>query len=210
MRKIFLLCILVIFLTGCTSINENSLDNLLNDIVTSKVKTKNVNRNGYSYYNPKGLSIIDSTSFNEVFKDNKYKYYLYIDIVSYNNKTDFNYKYNDKAYYSSNINNGSKKGYIEINNYKNGQYLIEIMYNYAKIEVIVYEDDINKAVSYAMVVLASVSYNDNVIKNYLSSSVLDSVEEEFNIFEIVGSNNYLEFTDEEISGDEVRDPDYIN
>jgi len=210
MKKIFLLFMLVLLLTGCTSIENSNLNNIINDVVNSKVKTTNVNRNGYNYYIPKGLSIIDSTRFNEVFKDQKYKYYLYVDIVSYNSKTDFNYTKNDNAYYSTNINNKEKKGYIEINNYKNNQYLIEIMYNYAKIEVIVYQEDINKAVTYAIVVLSSVTYNDNVIKNYLSSTVIDSVEESFDIFEIVGSDNYLEFTEEEDSVEEVRDPDYIN
>jgi len=210
MKKLFLLFMLVILLTGCTSIQNSNLNDIINNVVNSKVKTTNVNRNGYNYYIPKGLSVINSTNFNEVFKDQKYKYYLYVDVVSYNSKTDFNYTKNDNAYYSNSINNKDKKGYIEINNYKNNQYLIEIMYNYAKIEVIVYEEDINETVTYAIVVLSSVTYNDNVIKNYLSSTVLDSVEESFDIFEIVGSDNYLEFTEEEDSIEEVRDPDYIN
>jgi len=210
MKKIFLLGIIGLFLTGCTSIENSKLDNIINDVVTSKVSTTNVNRNGYNYYLPKGLSIHNSNNFNEVLTDQKYNYYLYVDVVSYNSKTNFNYTVNDKAYFSKNINNGKSYGYIEINNYKNDQYLIEIMYNYAKIEVIGYESDLNKCVTYAMVVLSSITYNDNVILNYLSSSIHDSVEESFDIFEIVGSDNYLEFTDEEISSEEVRDPDYIN
>ena len=210
MKKLFLLFILVILLTGCTSIENSNINDIINNVVKSKVKTTNINRNGYNYYIPKGLSVIDSASFNEVLKDQKYKYYLYVDVVSYNSKTNFNYTKNNNAYYSNSINNKDKKGYIEINNYKNNQYLIEIMYNYAKIEVIVYEEDINESVTYAIVVLSSVTYNDNVIKNYLSSTVLDSVEESFDIFEIVGSDNYLEFTEEEDSIEEVRDPDYIN
>lgn len=210
MKKIFLLGMLVLMLTGCTSIEKRDLDNIISEVTNSKVTSTNVNRNGYRYYLPKGLKINDSSSFNEVFTDQKYYYYLYVDVVSYHNKINFDYKVNEKAKFSKTIDNNGKKGYIEINNYKNNQYLIEIMYNYAKIEVIVYEEDINKGVTYAMVILSSVTYNDYVIENYLSSSVLDGAEEKFNIFEIVGSDNYLQFTEEDTITDEVRDPDYIN
>jgi hypothetical protein len=210
MKKIFLLSILVLLLTGCTSIEKDSLENIINDTVSSKVTTTNVNRNGYRYYLPRGLSIKNSSSFNETLTDQKYIYYLYVDVVSYLNKVDFSYNTNNEAKYSKTIEENNKLGYIEINNYKNDQYLIEIMYNYAKIEVVAYEKDINKCVTYAMVVLSSVTYNDYVIENYLSSSVLDSTEEEFDIFEIVGRDNYLQFTDEETSTDEAIDPDYIN
>lgn len=210
MKKIILLCISLLFLTGCTSIEKKSLDNLTSEIVNSKVTTTNVNRNGYRYYLPKGLCLKKSSSFNEIFTDQKYYYYLYVDVVRFHNQVSFNYKTNTDAYYSKALEIGNKQGYIEINNYKNNQYLIEIMYNYAKIEVVVYEEDIKSSVAYAMVVLSSVTYNDYVIEKYLTSSVIDSIEEEFDIFEIVGSDHYLEFAEEEASSTEVKDPDYIN
>lgn len=210
MKKIILLCISLLFLTGCTSIEKKSLDTLTSEIVGSKVTTTNVNRNGYQYYLPRGLNLKKSSSFNEIFTDQKYYYYLYVDVVRFHNQVNFNYSINDNAYYSKLLGNSEKKGFIEINNYKNNQYLIEIMYNYAKIEVVVYEEDIKSSVAYAMVVLSSVTYNDYVIEKYLTSSVIDSIEEEFDIFEIVGSDHYLEFAEEEASSTEVKDPDYIN
>lgn len=210
MKKIILLCISLLFLTGCTSIEKKSLDTLTSEIVGSKVTTTNVNRNGYQYYLPRGLNLKKSSSFNEIFTDQKYYYYLYVDVVRFHNQVNFNYSINDNAYYSKLLGNSEKKGFIEINNYKNNQYLIEIMYNYAKIEVVVYEEDIKESVAYAMVVLSSVTYNDYVIEKYLTSSVIDSIEEEFDIFEIVGSDHYLEFAEEEASSTEVKDPDYIN
>ncbi|MDE5539808.1 MAG: hypothetical protein K2J20_04920, partial [Bacilli bacterium] len=134
----------------------------------------------------------------------------YVDIVSYNNKTAFSYNKNEEAYYSDSFKNGNKIGFIEINNYKNDQYIIEIMYNYAKIEVIGYESDIKNIVTYAIVILSSITYNDNVIESYLSNRTYDSVEEKFDIFEIVGSDNYLQFTEEEDADDSKKDPDYVN
>ena len=210
MKKIFLLGILVMLLTGCTSIENSSINSIIKDTLNSKVTTKNISRNGYSYYLPRGLSINNSTLFNEVLKDEKYTYYLYVDIVSYNNRTNFTYNINNNAYYSEFINYNDNKGYIEINNYKNEQYLIEIMYNYAKIEVVALEKDINKCVSYAMVILTSINYHDDIIKNYLISNSLKKEEENFNIFEIIGSDNYLEFKDVTESNEENKDPDYIN
>ncbi len=209
MKKLILLCILFI-LTGCTNINTSSINTLVNEAVSSKVITTNVDRNGYRYYLPKTLNIRNSRDFNEVITNHKYMIYLYVDVVSYNNKTDFSYNINNSAYYSNSLNYNGIKGFIEINKYKNDKYLIEIMYNYAKIEVVVYERDIKELVLLSSTILSSITYNDNVIEKYLSSSVLDSAEENFNIFEIVGSDNFLEFANDDNKQDEKNDPDYIN
>ena len=210
MKKLFLLGALLLALTGCSSIQNSSIDTILNDSMNSRVNITNENRMGYRYYLPKGLVLKSSKDFNEIISDQKYLYYLYVDIVSYDSKTDFNYIVNQEAYYSANLNKQEKKGYIEINQYEDDQYLIEIMYNYAKIEVVAYERDIPLVVAYAMSILASITYNDNVIANYLGDDVFLSSEETYDIFEIVGSDNYLQFTEEVEETDEIRDPDYIN
>lgn len=210
MKKIILLCTLVIFLAGCTSINTSSIDSILNETLSSTLKITNTQRNGYSYYLPRGLILKNTKSFNEKLEDDLYQYYLYVDVVSYNNKTKFKYTLNNKAYFSSSLENNGKFGYVEINNYKNNQYLIEIMYNYAKIEVVVYEKDIKNVLANAMTIISSISYNDNIIINYLSSSSFEGNEEVFNIFEIVGRKDFLQVTDEETQEEENRDPDFIN
>ena len=209
MKKVFLLGVLLLALTGCSSIQNSNIDTILSNSVNSKVTTTNINRLGYSYYLPKGLVIKSSKDFNEIISDQRYLYYLYVDIVSYDSEITFNYKINNNAYYSANLNNNSKKGYIEVNNYENDKYLIEIMYNYAKIEVIAYEKDIKNVVAYAMSILSSITYNDNIIENYLGDDVFLSTEEAYDIFEIVGSDNYLEFTEDVEENDEAIDPDYI-
>ena len=210
MKKIILLCTLVIFLTGCTSINTSSIDSILNETLSSTLKITNTQRNGYSSYLPRGLILKNTKSFNEKLEDDLYQYYLYVDVVSYNNKTKFKYTLNNKAYFSSSLENNGKFGYVEINNYKNNQYLIEIMYNYAKIEVVVYEKDIKNVLANAMTIISSISYNDNIIINYLASSSFEGNEEVFNIFEIVGRKDFLQVTDEETQEEEIRDPDFIN
>ena len=196
MKKLFLLGFVLIFLSGCTSIENSSIGGILSDSINSRVDTTNVNRNGYRYYLPKGLFIKSSKEFNEIISDQKYLYYLYVDIVSYDSEVGFSYMVNQDAYYSANLVNQNKNGFIEINNYENDQYLIEIMYNYAKIEVVAYERDIKKVVAYAMSILTSITYNNSVIENYLGDDIFESSEEKYDIFEIVGSDNYLQFTED--------------
>ena len=210
MKKLFLLGFMLMLMTGCTNINSSSVDTIIRNALSSPLKVTNVNRNGYRYYLPKGIVIRSNEEFNEILSDQKYWYYLYVDIVSYDSKINFKYTVNEEAYYSSSLTYRDKIGYIEINNYENNQYLIEIMYNYAKIEVIAYEDDIRNVVAYAMSILSSITYNDNVIANYLGDDVFLSSEEAYDIFEIVGSDNYLEFTEDVEEVDEIRDPDYVN
>ena len=111
-------------------------------------KLYNVHYSGYKYYLPQGLNVNSSKKYNEILNDDKYKYYLYVDLVSYLKKTELSYKVNENAYLSMTLDD---KGYLEINE-KNDKYLIEIMYNYAKIEVIVEKEDINKCVTNALIV----------------------------------------------------------
>ena len=210
MKKVFLLVAIIILFSGCSNINENSIDGIISDALNSPIDTTNVSRMGYEYYLPRGLIVWSSTDFNEILTDQKYLYYLYVDVVSYDSNVTFEYTKNTNSYYSSNLNYKNQLGYIEINLYENNQYLIEIMYNYAKIEVVAYESDINNVVAYAISILSSITYNNNVIENYLGDDVFLSSEEAYDIFEIVGSDNYLEFTEETEETDEIIDPDYIN
>ena len=213
MKRIFLLCILVMLVTGCTSIKSSEISSIVNKTLSSVLNITNTNRNGYSYYLPRGISVKSTKSFNERLEDDLYQYYLYVDVVSYNNKTGFKYTKNNAAYFSSNLENNGKYGYIEINNYTNNQYLIEIMYNYAKIEVIVAEKDIKGSLAYAMAILDSVTYNDTVLGSLMGDNVLNSNELEYNIFETAKSeSNYLEIVeqyDQYKKEDEVPDTDFI-
>ncbi len=210
MKRVFLLGIILILLCGCTSIKNDLFEDIIYNSLNSEMTTKNINRLGYRYYLAKGLSIKESKPYNDVIISNRYNYYLYVDLVSYHNQVKFTYEENPQAYFSRQIIKGDLFGYIEINNYKNNQYLLEIMYNYAKIEVVVYEDDIKDSLAYAMSILASITYNDNVIANTLAQEEFNTTEESFNIFEVIGRENYLGFSDEESEEQTNHDPDYIN
>ena len=211
MKKI-LIIICLLFITGCSDIRKQSYDDIINNI-TTRANKDSVYRTGYSYYLPRGMRVADSTLYNEAITDARYKYYLYVDIVSYYKKVTKDYNVNGNALVSKKLDYDGKFGYVEVNLLKNDKYLVEIMYNYAKIEVIVDKRYCNEAMLSIINILKSVEYNDSIIANLMGDDILNFSEEEFNIFNTKGSeSNYLT-VDKDASKEEdtkIPDPDLIN
>ena len=90
-------------------------------------------------------------------------------------------RYIKEGYYSKELNFNNKQGYVEITK-MNEMYLIEIMYNYAKIETFVKEKDLNKVIINSCYILSSIQYNDKVIETLVGENVLDYKETIFDIF----------------------------
>ena len=158
------------------------------------------------------MNVLSSDKANEVLTDGNYNYYLYADMISFYNKTSFDYKENKTSYKSLNLKDDKASGYLEINQ-KNDKYLIEIMYNYAKIEVMVDKDKINEAISNSLIVISSIKFNKDIIENMLGKNVLSFSEEEFNIFETnSNTSNFLEIEKEfgTYEGDDIPDYDLVN
>ena len=213
-KKIILMIISLIILSGCTYINNEEYSELLSSVITSDYELFNTYRSGYKYYLPNGLNTIDIKDFNEKLKDKKYSYYLYVDVVSYYNRVVEEYQIDNNAYYSYKINYEDKFGYLEVNKVKSNKYFVEIMYNYAKIEVIVDEHDLNKTIANSIIMLSSISYNNDILANIVGDNVLQFNEEEFNIFKAKkDTSNFLEVESnniyEEIEETEV-DPDLVD
>ena len=213
MKKVLCLLATVLLLCGCSKINDKNYDELINSVVASNYKIENTYRTGYKYYTPTNMDILNTLDYNETLADDNYKYYFYVDVVSYYNRVIEKFKEDDKAVYSKSINYEDKYGYIEINKWKNGKYLLEIMYNYAKIEVIVDEENIKSAITNSMVVLSSVKYNNNLLVSIVGENVLTAKEIEFNIFETKkNESNFLKVSEEDVyeDNDVPNDPDLVN
>ena len=213
MKKTFLIIMICLLVCGCTNINKSSVDKILTDSLKSELKFYNVRRNGYKYYVPKGLKVVTRNDYNEILSDDTYKYYMFVDVLSYYNEINFDYIKKSDIYYSNVLKYKDNFGYLEIKSFDNDKYLIEIMYNYAKIEVMVEKRDINKCVAYSISVLSSISYNDNVIKNILGDNKLKFNEEQFNIFETADTkSNYLNYVEkyDNYEDNEVHDNDFID
>lgn len=213
MKKVLCLLTTILLLCGCSKINDKSYDELINSVVASNYKMENTHRTGYKYYTPTNMDILNTLDYNETLADDNYKYYFYVDVVSYYNRVIESFTEDDKAVYSKSINYEDKYGYIEINKWKNGKYLLEIMYNYAKIEVIVDEENIKSAITNSMVILSSVKYNNNVLESIVGENVLTTKEIEFNIFETKkNESNFLKVSEEDVYEDKdmPNDPDLVN
>ena len=213
MKKVLCLLATVLLLCGCSKINDKNYDELINSVVASNYKMENTYRTGYKYYTPTNMDILNTLDYNETLADDNYKYYFYVDVVSYYNRVIEKFKEDDKAVYSKSISYEDKYGYIEINKWKNGKYLLEIMYNYAKIEVIVDEENIKSAITNSMVVLSSVKYNNNLLESIVGENVLTAKEIEFNIFETKkNESNFLKVSEEDVyeDNDVPNDPDLVN
>ena len=212
MKKVLIIISLIFLITGCSNINDLTYDEIIQNFGTISSRT-NTYRTGYKYYLPRGMQVNDSTLFNEILEDGKNTYYLYVDAVSFLNQVDYEYEINTSSFYSSAISNGEYFGYVEINLTENDKYLVEIMYNYAKIEVIVDEGDINKAMLSAISILKSIVYNDSVIANLLENNVLNFAEEEFDIFNNDSNDDdYIEIGTDDFQPieEEIPDTDLIN
>ena len=136
---------------------------------------------------------------------------MYVDVISFYNRVISKYEEDNKALYSKQINNKDKFGYVEVNELTNDRYLLEIMYNYAKIEVIVDNSDLEVAFANSMIILSSVKYNNDILTNLVGENVLTSKEIEFNIFETKKTeSNFLEVEANNDYKEETNDPDLID
>lgn len=211
MKKILLAIVILVFTTGCVSIKNSNLDTLIDTTVNSKFSLYNQVMRGYKYYLPRELNSTYVNEYNEILKSKYYDYYLYIDLVSYFNKVDLKFEENKNYYFSKVINHKKKKGIINVQEISKEELLVEAIYNYSKIEVKINKEDLNEVVTNCMVVLTSIKYNDEVIKNIMSEDVLSASEEQINIFETnKNNNNYLDVDTDIEEEEELPDPDVIN
>lgn len=216
MKKIVLIILLIILGVGCTKVDELSYDDIFYRVVSSQIELTNQYRNGYKYYAPRGLRVKDNKESNEILANDLYNYYLYVDAISYFNNTNQTYQVDSNAYYSKAYFNNNIYGYLEINEVKD-KYLVEMMYNYAKIEVIVDKENLNSTILNATTILSSIQYNYQIISSYMGEDALDFNEVEVNIFEakktesniIKYQEKYGNYDENEEEGEQIPDPDLV-
>ena len=123
-KKFIVFTILVLlFTTGCSIsvANVNDKEYIINNILLEKNNLSNTGYKGYELYIPNTLKIMNKSEYNTVLKDEcNNDYYIYVDAVSYLNKSTNTYKEDNNSYYSKKIKSSDEKkdGYIEINEIK--------------------------------------------------------------------------------------------
>ena len=215
MKNKLIICILIsfLFISGCTKISDTSYDDILNTI-SIKNNKQNTYNSTFKFYLPNELSVINYDEYNEILISENYKYYLYVDIISYYEKLSYEYTICEACFYSKKINYDGKYGYVEINLKENNQYLIEIMYNYAKIEVMVDYEDINLALYNCVTILKDLEYNDMIIEPLVNNKSLNFKEETYDIFNPKSKDSsYLNIIDggtQDSSIENTKDFDLVN
>ena len=198
-KKLLILTLSILALTGCTNLSNASLDEITNTMLSSKTNLANTVFDGYKYYVPRGLRLVMKNDYNASFLDEyNNTYYLYIDIVSYYNKEKLDYNTNKNAYFSKELNYNNKEGYLEITKVKDSNYyFIEYMYNYGKIEAFVKEKELNSAIINMSSVLSSLKFNRTILETIVGNKVLNYKEDTFDVMKPKGStatkDTYLEY-----------------
>ena len=202
MKKI-LIVLFVLLTTGCTivRIDTNSTDNIIDVVLSKENKLYNQVGRGYKYYIPKGVSYIDTNDTNDKLYSNGIYYYLYIDVLSYYNKKEYEIPNNEGHYYFKEIDVNGKKGYVDIIK-ENDNYHIKFVYNYAVLEAKVEYNEINEVILNASYILSTVKFNDNIVELLMNGDFLKEREEEYNLFKSKGdSTSFLKYTEDETESD---------
>ena len=152
------------------------------DVIENSNNIYNTNSLGYKYYLPFSINKVYDKDYNQIFKVNDTYMYLYVDVISYYYKNNLNLDDKDSSdcYYYYKINNNNKNGYVKITKDKD-KYFMKVVYNYAKIETYVEEYELADILSYSMIILNSINYNDNLIEKILQDDYYSSSFKEYKI-----------------------------
>lgn len=199
-RLIVLLSIVTILVTGCSinKLDNNDIGKNIKTLMSEKVKLYNVFYEGYKYYIPKGVGFLDKDDYNAVLKDkNNNKYYLYVDVISYYHKIENDYKVKNDTHYSKRLDYNGKTGYIQIDEVDD-KYFIQFVYNYAKMEAYVKEDDLVDVVTNMCLILRTVKYNNVVLESLIGENKLNYKEEDYTLFKADSSKeSFLDVVERE-------------
>lgn len=211
MKKKFLLIMVLLLCASCTRVNDKNYDDIVMNVTRNNSNIYNTTSLGYKYYLPLGVSKVYDKDYNQKFKVNDTYMYLYVDIVSYYYKNNLNLSDSDinNCYYYSPIKSDDNKiGYVKITKEDNDKYFIKIVYNYAKIESYVNDYEISDILSYSMIILDSISYNDKLVENILLEEYYSSSSKEYKIKKPENAESkFSEYLSEYVADEESKIPD---
>ena len=185
MKKIIiLLSILMVIVTGCgvAPLDEDNIKDNISYLLSKKVNQYNVYYEGYKYYLPKGITFVEKEDYNAILLDNnRNKYYLYVDVISYYHKIKNDYKVSKSSFYSDYLDYNKKNGYIQIDEVQD-KYFIQFVYNYVKMEAYVSSKDLGEAITNMCSILRSFKFNKKILESLVGENILDFKEEDYTLF----------------------------
>ena len=194
MKKYLLLFVSIFILTGCTNIDNLNYSQVITKTLEEDSLRTNTYLQGYKLYLPQHMTLIGDLAGNDILYSYGDKYYFYVDLVSYYNKKQNSYSIDSSNYtYSHEITNDDKNGYVLVSKSKGG-YLVEVMYNYAKVEVIT--NDIKRAISDSLIVLKNIEYNYKIIDSMIGSNTLVYDSKLFTLGPEKNTDSFLQYVEE--------------
>lgn len=185
MKKIIVLLSIMMFLvTGCniSVLDYSNIGKNMKKLLSVNENLYNVYFDGYKYYVPKGMKFLNKEEYNALLSDRfGNNYYLYVDAVSYYHKASNTYKEKEGTHYSKKLDYNKKSGYIQIDE-EDGKYLVQFVFNYAKMEAYVPKRDLVTVVNNMCYILRSIKFNDDVLESLIGDNVLNYKEESFSLF----------------------------
>lgn len=184
MKKVIItLLFSMLLVSGCSiiKVSNDSITDIFDTVLYVENDLSNTYMNGYKFYLPQGVNVVDKSDYNIKVKDNNAVYYLYIDTIAYYYKTDNLYTVNNDCFYSEKIKHNDISGYVDVKEIGD-KYFIVLMYNYAKIEAYVDKDDFENTFTNMCYILSTIKFNDEIIKEYVGVNSTVVQEEEFDIF----------------------------
>ena len=203
-KKILLVSILILILSGCAKIDKNSQNYI--SIINNCLNTKTISNDvalGYKYYLPKGVKLIKNYDYNQKFSVGHNDLYMYVDINSYYYKSKLKKQTSDNYYYHK-IKKGKKTGYISISK-SNNLYFTKIVYNYAKMEFYSNSNDLNNLITLSTIILNSIDYNDIIIEKVLGENLGDYSEITYELKKPEdASNDFSQYLEEYVQEDKAE------
>lgn len=216
MKKIVLLFTLLILFTGCqiTELEKEDIDKLITDTLSLKVQGSNKYFEGYKYYLPRGVSLVDKRGNNHELLYNGDRLYLYVDTISYFHKIKEKVQEDNQLYFFKKINYNNIDGYVRIKNPEEDVYFVEIGYNYSRIQGNVKKENLESVIRNSIRLLSSISYNDIILDTLIGEKTLDYQEEVYNFFESKREDgtflDYIEEYDVYDEKEKDKDEDFLD
>lgn len=215
-RCLLTLLVLLLLVTGCSieKIEYTSYIDTINCVLSYNNDYRNVSLEGYYYYLPKGATLLEKTETNSLIRYQDMKFYLYVDVISYYHRSTMEFQESKDSYYSKKVEYNGQVGYLEITKFKD-VYFVEFMYNYAKIEAFVVEEDIHEVLYQMATILSSIEYHDAILESLIGKNTFNYKEENYNILKPKSeqvSDEYLDFDYEQVYEEydgEIKDEDSI-
>ena len=209
MRKIVVLILCLFVLTGCSSsIDINNVDSIFETFLNKKTSLVNNYSNGYKYYLPNGVRVINSSNYNEKLYYNGYYYYLYVDVVGYYHKVNPEYNIDSSLYYSDILEYNGIKGYAEIEEIDD-LYRVKVYYNYSFIETYVDYDNLGQNIINICYILNSIKFNDSVTELVVGNKEMNLNEEVFDFYTPRKEGNFIDYINKYDEYKEVSDENNI-